>query len=130
MSEFWFFILGLFVGMVIISVAMSNRRRKDYVPTVLGSSVPLATHTIDFSRRYDVSTSSRYGDGPSREFRAIRIVGYVDNQAGSVGKFSEDWIVAELPDNRKIYLTPRSIQVMEETPNEPGNACPSAIEKS
>ena len=122
MSEFWAFILGLVVGIIFVGTVVANTRRKRHVPTVLGSAVPLTRHTIDFSRRYNISTGSRYGEGASREFRAVRIVGFVEKQGDSGGKFSEDWIVIELPDTRKLYLTPQSIQVMEETPNEPGNA--------
>ena len=89
---------------------------------MLGSAVPLTKHTIDFSKRYNISTSSRFGDGVAREFRGVRIVGFVEKQEDSGGKFSEDWIVAELPDARKLYITPQSIQVTEETPNATGSA--------
>ena len=122
MSEFWAFILGVVVGVIFVGTVVANSRRKRHVPTVLGSAVPLTRHTIDFSKRYNISTGSRFGEGASREFHSVRIVGYVEKQEDGGGKFSEDWIVAELPDVRKLYLTPQSIQVMEVTSNEPGNA--------
>ena len=122
MSEFWALILGFFAGTIVTGILSAKARRKRHVPTVLGSAVPLTGHIIDFSKRYNISISNRYREGVTREFHGVRIVGYVEKQEDSGGKFYEDWIVAELADARKIYLIPQSIQVMEETPNETGNA--------
>ena len=121
MSDFGYILVGFFLGLVANSLMTANRRKRR-IPTVLGSSVPLTPHTIDFARRYNISTASRFGEGAIREFHAVRIVGYVEKQDDTGSKFSGDWIVAELPDSRKLYLLPQSIQVMEEVPDEPKNA--------
>ena len=116
-------IIGL-LGFLIIFANIITRRHKKYLPTVLGSTVPLKPHAIDFSRRYNICTSgSRWdGGGVSRDYKSVRIIGYVDNQQDGGGKFGQDWIVLELSDSRKLYLTPQSIQVMEEVSDENRNA--------
>ena len=109
--------------MVVVAVTSANRRQRGRVPTVLGSPVPLAAHTIDFTRRFNISAGGgdRYGGsgGGPREFHAARVVGYVGKELGGGGKFYEEWIVLELPDGRKFYITPHSIRVMEELPETP-----------
>lgn len=109
------FFLGIFCGLLIPPIFKAIFRRKKRVPAVLGSSVPLTPHSIDFSRRYHVTVGVRYGGGEYRQFHAVRIIGYVEHQKRGVEKFPEDWVVAELLDGRKLYFTPESIRSMEET---------------
>ena len=120
MSEAWSFPLGLFVGTVFVATVSANTRQRWRVPTVLGSPVPLATHIIDFTRRFNTQPTEgdRYGGtGSPREFPAARVVGYVGKEPhGAGGKFYEEWIVLEGPDGRKFYITPHSIRVLEELP--------------
>ena len=122
MSELGYILIGFFLGLIVVGSVTAHNRRKRHIPTVLGSAVPLTRHTIDFSRRYNISTGSRFGERTGREFHAVKIVGYVEKQEDGGGKFSEDWIVGELSDARKLYLTPQSIQVMEETAKEDSKA--------
>ena len=116
-------LIGL-LGFLIIFTNFITGRHKKHPPTVLGSTVPLKAHTIDFSHRYNICTSgSRWdGGGVSRDYKAVRVIGYVESQQNGGGKFGQDWIVLELADSRKLYLTPQSIQVMEEVSDESRNA--------
>jgi hypothetical protein len=114
MSDPMYFILGLVCGMVAVPILRALFSFRKHVPTVLGSSVPLTSHSIDFSRRYTIYTGGRFSESSSTAFHAVRIVGYVEKQARAGDKYYEDWIVAELPDGRKLYLTPHSIKFMEE----------------
>ena len=119
MGELALFFIGLIVGMMIVAITSANARsRRPSVPTVLGSTVPLAAHSIDFSRRYHVFTGSdRFGEG-NREFRDVRVVGYVGKEQDAGGKFSQEWIVLVSADGRKFYISPHSIRVMEELPTD------------
>ena len=111
-----FLAIGFLCGLVFLPLlkGLSRRKSNPRIPTVLGCAVPLAAHEIDFSKRYKLYTGSRFSDSPSEHFSGVRIVGYVEKEDREGGKFYRDWIVGELPDGRKLYLMPGSIQFMEE----------------
>jgi hypothetical protein len=117
--DFGFLIIGAFLGLIgfgILKSVLSSR--PDRAPTIAGQEVPKENFTIDFSRRYNLILSAYKGE---KNYENVKILGYtgetVRESSGSLSSSYERfrrWLVVELPDRRRVYLSESSISLIEE----------------
>ena len=102
------------------SVLLPSCSSEQKPPQIGGESVPAEHFKIDFSKKYDIYISRYSGDKPLM-FPNSRFLGYtgdevVDSKGLSSKAYSgfTRWLVIELTDGRKAYISSSSIERLEE----------------
>jgi hypothetical protein len=94
--------------------------QRDRPPTIAGQTVPNENVVLDFTKRYDLVCR----DGQSsRTYSGCRILGYTGETVRDAdGSYSKSyyghfgrWLVVELSDGRRVFMSPSSIAFLEET---------------
>ena len=108
-------VLGL-IGCAILQTCVSSGPER--APTLGGQEVPNENFVIDFSRRYRIILSDAKG---SPAYENAKILGYTgETVRESSGRLSKGyghfgrWLVIELPDRRRVYLSPGHISYIED----------------
>jgi hypothetical protein len=89
-------------------------------PEIAGQAVPDKNIVIDFTKRYNLVCEDA---GSSRTYSSCRVLGYtgdtVRDADGSMksnyGHFGR-WLAVQLPGGRRVFMSPSSIQFLEEAP--------------
>jgi hypothetical protein len=89
-------------------------------PQLAGQAVPDENIVIDFRKRYNLVCEDA---GTSRTYSSCRVLGYtgdtVRDADGSMksnyGHFGR-WLAVQLPGGRRVFMSPSSIQFLEEAP--------------
>jgi hypothetical protein len=118
--EIAFLLLGGVVGFVCLGLFRACMfSGPEQAPMLGGQEVPKENFLIDFSRRYNVVVTD-YNKG-SRTYENAKILGYTgETVRESSGGYSKGyghfgrWLVIELPDRRRAYLSPGNIAYLEE----------------
>ncbi len=104
---FWLFIIfGIFFS-------YSSKPREPSPPKIAGHKVPSQIYEIDFSKRYNLKLDSQSG---LHTYTNCLIKGftYEERERSRGYSYFETWLVIELPDQRLVYLQPRSVTIIEE----------------
>ncbi len=120
-KSFWIFVGGGIVGafaffslFIIVQIFFSYSESKEpSPPKIAGHKVPSQIYEIDFSKRYNLKLDSQSG---LHTYTNCLIKGftYEERERSRGYSYFETWLVIELPDQRLVYLQPRSVTIIEE----------------
>lgn len=114
-----FLLSGILVGSVSFAALRSCfSHQPERAPELGGQEVPKEKFVIDFSRHYNIILSDYRSQSKYENGKILGYTGETVRESSGItskgyGNFSH-WLVIELADGRRVYLSPGNVSYLEE----------------
>jgi len=116
-----FWVVATISGLLLfLAIATVRYVRGTKPPQIVGTQLPVLNESIDLSKRYDILYGERY-ETAREKLSNVQILGYLRSDRDEIRRPNDysmegsRWLVVGLPDGRRAYLRPQSVQWLVES---------------